>query len=866
MLSKLPDAKPSGNGWIACCPAHEDRSPSLSITEGDDGRALIKCHAKCTTAAICAALGMSMSDLFADSRGKKSGKSQSQSAPMPKGERFATLKSAVAKWEGRLGPVSHQWEYHNANGEIVGAVLRWNLPDGEKEIRPVSRYGALWVACGMPDPRPLYRLTDLPNATRVYVCEGEKATDAIRALGLVATTSPHGAQSPRKADWTPLAGKEIIILPDHDSAGADYAGKVASILARLTPAPVVKLVELPDLPEGGDAVEFAAARAAASADDLRRTVEDLADAAEVWAPSPSTGGDKKGQGKREESTPSASTVLVQTAIAYGAELWHDANGEPFASMPVGEHVQSHKLRSRAVKQWLARLYFYAEEKAASSQAITDAMNVLEAKALYDGAEHPAPLRLAEHEGRIYIDLADASWRAVEIDATGWRVVDNPPVRFRRTKAMLPLPLPEQGGALDALRDYVNVDAAGWPLVAAWLVAAARPTGPYPVLCLSAEQGSGKTTAASCLRKLIDPNGAELRDMPRNPHELMIAATNGWVIGYDNLSVVPGWLSDCLCRLATGAGFSARQLYSDDEETILAATRPAMLTGIEDLLVRGDLLDRALLVNLLRIPPERRRTEREFWRSFDAQRPRLLGALLTAVSTAMRRLPNVRLDELPRMADFAEWATAAEPALGLADGEFLRTYNQNRQAANELAIEASPVAGVVYLLMQGDEVWTGTAKELLAELETMADESVKRQRGWPGTPKALAGALRRLAPNLRGMGIDVDLTQRSADRQRRRLVALTRFCLQTSARIVQRTRNADESGYVADVAPDTSTRWESGNKENAAASNGSADDAGTLDAEKQTKSFGGRVADDSGHVADANAALSMAADDAAWGEI
>jgi len=175
---------------------------------------------------------------------------------------------------------SARWAYHDAASEPVGVIVRWDQPDG-KDIRPVARNGDGWKIGGMPEPRPLYRLPDLASAKRVYVAEGEPCAEAARSLGLVATTSPHGSKSADKADWSPLAGKEVVILPDNDPPGRAYADAVVAILARLKPAPVVKVVDLPGLPEGGDIVDWIDVHGdAAEPDELRRQVEALADTAE----------------------------------------------------------------------------------------------------------------------------------------------------------------------------------------------------------------------------------------------------------------------------------------------------------------------------------------------------------------------------------------------------------------------------------------------------------------------------------------------------------------------------------------------------------------------------------------------------------
>ncbi len=195
---------------------------------------------------------------------------------------FDTVDAAIKSWTHNLGPVAGRWDYHDADGELVAIALRFNQLDGTKEFRPVSRIGSGWVKKAPIEPRLLYRLPELlalPMGSRVYVCEGEQATDAVRSLGLVATTSYGGSQAAKKTDWTPLAGKDVVILPDHDEAGRKYAQDVVELLAELNPRPTIRIVELPDIPDGGDAVEYIESRDALTFDELRENFEYMANAA-----------------------------------------------------------------------------------------------------------------------------------------------------------------------------------------------------------------------------------------------------------------------------------------------------------------------------------------------------------------------------------------------------------------------------------------------------------------------------------------------------------------------------------------------------------------------------------------------------------
>ena len=278
--------------------------------------------------------------------------------------------------------------------------------------------------------------------------------------------------------------------------------------------------------------------------------------------------------------------------------------------------------------------------------------------------------------------------------TGWRVVEDPPVRFRRPAGMQPLPVPAPGGSVETLRSFLNVQSdADFVLVVAWALAVLRNHGPYPVIVLSGEQGSAKSTFSAILRSLLDPNTAPLRALPRENRDLFIAASNGHVLAFDNVSGLPAWISDTLCRLATGGGFAVRQLYTDQDEVLFDAARPVILNGIEDIVTRPDLADRAVFLTLEAIPEERRRPEAELWATFDAERPRILGALLDAAVQGLKMLPDTTLERLPRMADFALWATACETAIWPA-GTFWSAYCANRDEVVDNVIEADPVAAAV----------------------------------------------------------------------------------------------------------------------------------------------------------------------------
>jgi hypothetical protein len=462
----------------------------------------------------------------------------------------------------------------------------------------------------------------------------------------------------------------------------------------------------------------------------------------------------------EESSPRLSQAdrLVLLAME-GVNLFHSPGGHDaaaYATFQVGNHRETWPISSKGFRNWLCRRYYQEYQKVPSGQAVRDALGVLAGKALHDGSEHEVAVRLAEQDGSIWLDLAGPTWRVVRITSAGWEVVDGAqcPIRFVRRRGMLALPEPVKGGRIEELRPLVNLpDDDSWILFVAFLLALLRPGLPFPILAVNGEQGSAKSTLCRMARNLIDPNLSPLRRPPRDERDLMIAACNSYVLAFDNLSGLKPDLSDALCSLATGGGLGTRELFSDDEEKLFAATRPIILNGIDDVASRPDLLDRSLCLTLPAIPQRSRRDEDGLWAEYERIRPRVLGALLDAVAAGLRNLPSVKLAALPRMADFARWVTACEPALGWQPGTFLATYSDNRSAGATATVENSILAGPLLALLEKCGTWEGTARELLDDLETHADEKTRKHRDWPTSPRRLSGDLRRLAPSLRAAGVE-----------------------------------------------------------------------------------------------------------------
>jgi len=317
-------------------------------------------------------------------------------------------------------------------------------------------------------------------------------------------------------------------------------------------------------------------------------------------------------------------------------------------------------------------------------------------------------------------------------------------------------VPERGGRIEALFELLGIASEDdRTLITAMLVQALRPVGPYPIGTLQGEQGNGKSMLAECIRELIDPNRATHRAEPREQEALALAAYNGWWVSFDNLSRVQPWFSDALCRLSTGGGLSRRKLYTDDEESLFFASRPILLNGIEELAIRSDLADRAIVISLER--PRHRKTEAEIRRRFKALRPKILGALLDVLAEGIRNQETVRLADPPRLADFARFIVACEPTLGWKPGQFLSAYERNRAAVAESQVQDSALACAIQNLLAKHNPWVGNAKALLAALGSNPFLG-ETAYGLPLGTRALGNAMRRLAPSLRSNGIGIEFVK------------------------------------------------------------------------------------------------------------
>lgn len=611
-----------------------------------------------------------------------------------------------------------------------------------------------WAKGSKPCLYGLWRLEKMSAKHYIVVVEGESDTHTLWLHGIPAVGLP-GANSFQESWAADIAGIPTIYIIIEPDRGGD------AVLKRLTKSGIRQRVKLVRLDGAKDPSELYLKDPKHFKKNFRAALK----AAVPWSESQQP--EEKNDDDAGDSAVRPSQASQLIAIADSAQFFRSTDDKPYATIPVNGHHENWPLQSVGFKHWWSHMFYKSERTAPCAQALHDALGVITGRALYEGDQQEVFTRVGQAGGHLYLDLGDADWRAIEIDPSGWKVVKEPPVRFRRARAMASLPEPARGGTIEELWPFINVGPMyNKILVASWLAAAFRPRGPFPVLALNGEQGTGKSTTDRVLRSLVDPSTANMRSFPGGIRDLMITARNSHVIALDNLSHLPDWLSDALCRLATGGGFSTRELYSDDEEVVFNAMRPILLNGIGEVVTRADLMERTVMISLPAIPKNKRLPEAEFWRSFDLARPRILGVLLDAVTSALGEIESVKLNELPRMADFAKWSTAAEEAFGFMPGSFQLAYESNLEDAHAVVLDSSPVASLLRKFLERDEHsrWVGTASELLEILGNLRS-SGDSGHGFPKSANGLAGALRRLAPNLRATGIVIGFARKPGTGER-----------------------------------------------------------------------------------------------------
>ena len=465
--------------------------------------------------------------------------------------------------------------------------------------------------------------------------------------------------------------------------------------------------------------------------------------------------------------------LVELVLKKHIYLFHDRLRKGYIKIEGEVSDEVYRLNSGEFSDYLSLIAWKEMRKPIANASKGIAIGILEAKAKFEGQEHKTHLRTAWHENALWYDLGDG--RAVKVAGDGWEIVNKPPIFFKRFSHQRVQVEPVDGGKVSDILNYLNINTADKSqeiLLLTYLSTVLIPYIPRPIMVLHGPKGSAKSTFFKVIKNIVDPSILEVLSYPRNSLELIQILSHHFLVCFDNLSDLDDWQSDDLCRACTGLAFSKRELFSDDNDIVYEFKTAIGLNGINLVATKPDLLDRALIFELDSLSREKTIAEETFWRKFESDKPKILGAVFTALSMAikLRSAGQAVLQSVPRLADYAEWCNAVSLALGYNAEAFSMAYDKNIEKQNSEAIEASVVAQLVIEFMAGKSKWKGSAKTLWEEFNKMAETNgLKKDKLFPKSHKWVRRRINDVKSNLNSIGICVTYD----DSFRPRLIILVR---------------------------------------------------------------------------------------------
>ncbi len=441
------------------------------------------------------------------------------------------------------------------------------------------------------------------------------------------------------------------------------------------------------------------------------------------------------------------------AILESAELFHDAGGTAFMTTKDANGVErTHIINSSGGKNQIRHAHYLKTGKSLPAQAVSDVAGLLEAKALFTGPCEEVFIRMGGHDGNIYIDLGDEAGSVVCITPDGWDVRQESPIKFLRPKGLTALPMPDKNGDVHLFREILGLPEEVWMGLLAFMVSCTHPKGPYFHLMIEGEQGSGKTFASSCVKRVIDPAIALRTIIPKNVRDMMVIADTNRLLSFDNMSQISGDMSDVLCTLATGGGLIGRKLFTDGDPFIMNCTRPVIMNGITSMIYRPDLLDRTLPVFFIARAEEGKIAEEELLAKFNKALPRILGGLYAILSAALRNKDKVQAPTNIRMADCALWLCAAEPATGLPEGAFVKAIVASQKTLVVEQMVTHPAVRKLFEILKNG-AYEGTLGQLHDRVCSNLSPKDKEIVGQ--TASGFSNKLKRLKSSLKAVGIEFE---------------------------------------------------------------------------------------------------------------
>lgn len=465
-----------------------------------------------------------------------------------------------------------------------------------------------------------------------------------------------------------------------------------------------------------------------------------------------------GMGSQEKQ----SVVAIEAVESIGVELFKDEHGRAYATSPDhGNGSVAIPIDSSQMQTWVNHSYYKKTGRPLSATASKEAVDTLRAKALFEGEKRKVHIRLGMEQGVYYVDRGTSKGSFIRISNGNWTVEDNAPVIFSRPQGFAELPLPDQDDLFEPeeLKALLGLDDKNWVLFCGSLIGAFNPQGPYLILLVQGEHGSGKSYLCALVKKVVDPSSIQRSRLPKNEQDLAIQAQHNHVLAFDNASNISPDMSDFLCIVSTGGSFSTRKLYENDELQVFAFVKPLVINGIGDFAYRPDMLDRSIQLNLPAIQPHGRKTEREMNAAVERLLPGFLGYILDCVAYAQQHLSNVEPPRNMRMADAAQFILAAEPAMGVPQGAILQALEATQKEIMAARADNDTLGIALRKLLKRSREgqFQGTVGELFEEIMPDAQD---HRMPLPKSPSALSNALRRTAPMLKTIGIIIEFPRRT----------------------------------------------------------------------------------------------------------
>jgi len=775
MLNKVKDRR--GGKYKALCPAHEDHEPSLSVYESC-GKILVYCWGGCPTSKVVGTMGLEMADLFLNSDMQDESSNITKTYDYVNTNKelvFQVVRTEDKKFfQRRLDDDGRPiWGLKSGLYKLVNGDWRQLKHNDDPNKHKTKNFEGI-------DHKPLYNLPPVLKAIEddrwVVVVEGEKDVENLGREGIIGTTNPQGANKWKERYSETLKGAKVAVIPDNDEPGINHAHSVANSL--LDVAKTVRLIDFPNLFDkvkekgGRDVTDWL--KQGGTKEKLLKMIREAPEweridppYEEQKSPNPSQRDSipQDSPDTKDQEDLTAHEKLLQ--ITTQGNLFRSSGNRLFAEVEEDGRPYIFEIQEKGggFQDWLIRRYKKVYSKVPHSTALSRTMKGIRADCR-KATQRKIYKRVADLGNKILLDLGGDERKAVKITPEKYKVVNEPEIVFWRPDGAQKLPTPN--GTVEDLKhldSLLNIEGEDLALLIAWLLMAFQTKGSYPILIPTGAAGSGKSTLTKMIRKLLDPagqSGKTVMGSVENKKDLYSVAKHRHIIALDNMSKLQKWQSDALAGIATQSGKESRQLYTDDDLSTIDTMNPIVMNGIDISGTGDDLMDRAILLHLSK--PDQRKTEEELWKKFDIFWDKILGGLCDALTTALANRGNVEVtqEEITRMADFTKWIKAATSAIkrvdGLQDVEPIEAYHANRKSAAEDALQETDLGSALqgFLEMQREEngvLWDGPATELLDQLESYAEDSVKESKYWPVSPVSLGKRLKKTKPTLEKVGIN-----------------------------------------------------------------------------------------------------------------